>query len=42
MGEEDEDAAGVSLSAAFGVKSFPLLDAVLPYLRELDGQRWAR
>ncbi|HVU85883.1 MAG TPA: signal peptide peptidase SppA [Pirellulales bacterium] len=39
LGEEDEDTAGVSLSAAFGVKTFPLLDAVLPYLRELDGQR---
>jgi protease-4 len=39
LGEEDEDAAGVSLSAALGMKSFPLLDAVLPYLRELDGQR---
>src|SRR5215475_2519514 len=39
MGEDDDDAGGVSLSAALGGRTTPLLDAVLPYLRELDGQR---
>ncbi|HEY1603583.1 MAG TPA: signal peptide peptidase SppA [Pirellulales bacterium] len=39
MGEDDDEAKGVSLSAALGVRTFPLLDAVLPYLQNLDGQR---
>ncbi len=39
MGEDDDDANGVSLSGATTARSFPLLEAVLPYLRELDGQR---
>jgi len=44
MGEDDDDTNSVSLSAAFrgaGLKSSgsPLLDAVLPYLQSLDGQR---
>ena len=39
LGEDDDDSQGVSLAAAFARPSFPLFDAVLPYLRQLDGQR---
>lgn len=39
MGEDDDDAPGVSLAAGLSARTSPLLDAVLPYLRDLDGQR---
>jgi protease-4 len=39
LGEEDDDSQGVSLATAFARPSLPLLEAVLPYLRQLDGER---
>ncbi|HEY4311169.1 MAG TPA: signal peptide peptidase SppA [Pirellulales bacterium] len=39
MGEDDDESNGVSLSTLMSARTSPLLDAVLPYLRQLDGQR---